>query len=257
MQVGIDWSTTGIQKPASKLDLRHLSLKPDPSGVSKDQQPQVKSAVVSKGPQTQSSSSHSAPPRFQEQSEGQGGRTSKKTSGLTDPEKVELRDKPYNWIVAWIHRLDPKGYVEEIHSFRHFHRSSKTFALEIITITDWGHKCFDVGLQFPLPMFPHYVFKKFAGSRQGGGQVPTKPNYLTKTGGDIWAKCSEGWIWMAAILQFWTDEASIADGELFRGQSHPVSALAEYVMNAVNPVLPLWYKVTWDHVITHTPWMKK
>ena len=39
VQVGIDWSTTGIQKPVSKLDPRHPSFKPDPSGVSKDQQP--------------------------------------------------------------------------------------------------------------------------------------------------------------------------------------------------------------------------
>ena len=62
---------------------------------------------------------------------------------------------------------------------------------------------------------------------------------------------------MAAILQFWMDEASVADSELFRGRMCPISALAEYVMNAVNPVLPPGYKVTWDHVITHTPWMKK
>ena len=163
VQVGIDWSTTGIKKPVSKLDPRHPSFKPDPSGVSKDQQPRVKSTVVSKGSQKQSTT-RSAPPGFQEQSEGQGGRTSKKTSGPTDPEKVELRDKPYDWIVAQIHRLDLKGYVEEIHSFRHFHRNSKSFALEIIVITDWGHKCFDVGLQFPLPMFPHYLFNEFAGS---------------------------------------------------------------------------------------------
>ena len=43
---------------------------------------------------------------------------------------------------------------------------------------------------------------------------------------------------MVTILQFWTDEASIADSELFRGWSHLVSALAEYVMTTVNPVLP-------------------
>ena len=119
--------------------------------------------------------------------------------------------------MARIHRLDPKGYVEEIHSFRHFHRNSKSFVLEIISITDWGRKCFDVGLQFSLPMFPHYLFNKFAGSRQGGGQVPAKSHYLTKAGGDVRAKCSEGWIWMAAILQFWMDEASVTDGELFGG----------------------------------------
>ena len=51
---------------------------------------------------------------------------------------------------------------------------------------------------------------------------------------------------MAAILQFWTDEASITDGKLFGGRTHPVSALVEYVMNAVNLVLPLGYKVTWE-----------
>ena len=108
--------------------------------------------VVSKASQKQSST-RGAQPGFQEQSEGQNGRTSKKTSGPINPEKVELRDKPYDWIVAQIHQLDPKGYVEEIHSFRHFHRNSKSFALEIIMITDWGHKCFDVGLQFPCPCF--------------------------------------------------------------------------------------------------------
>ena len=171
VQVGIDWSTMGIQKPIPKPDPRHPSFKPDPSGVSKDQQPWVKSMVVSKASQKQSST-RSTPPRFQEQSEGQGGRTSKKTYGPTDLEKVELRDKPYDWIMAWIHRLDWKGYVEEIHSFRHFHRNSKSFTLEIISIPDWGHKCFDVSLQFPLPMFPHYLFNEFAGSQQGRRTSP-------------------------------------------------------------------------------------
>ena len=109
--------------------------------------------VVSKASQKQSST-RGAPTSFQ--SEGQNGRTSKK--------KVELRDKPYDWIMAQIHRLDPKSYLEEIHSFRHFHRNGKSFTLEIIATTDWGRKCFDVGLQFPLPMFPHYLFNKFARS---------------------------------------------------------------------------------------------
>ena len=43
VQVGIDWSNTGIQKPVPKLDPRHLSFKPDPSGASSNQQPWVKS----------------------------------------------------------------------------------------------------------------------------------------------------------------------------------------------------------------------
>ena len=50
--------------------------------------------------------------------------------GSADPEKLELKEKPHGWIAVQIHCLDLKGYVEEIHSFRHFHRNSKSFALE-------------------------------------------------------------------------------------------------------------------------------
>ena len=171
VQVGIDWSTMGIQKPVPKPDPQHPTFKPDLSGANKDPQPKVKLAVVSKGSQKQGGSS-SAPPKPQEQP---GGKTSNKTSGLNDLEKLELKDKPYQWIAAQVNRLDLKGYMEEIHSFRHFNQSSKTFVLEIIAITDWGRKCFDVGLQFPIPVFPYYLFNEFAGSRQGCGQIPAKP----------------------------------------------------------------------------------
>ena len=116
VQVGIDWSNTGIQKLVSKPDPCHPSFKPDSSGASSDQQPQVKSSVVSKGSQKQSSS-RSAQPGSQESSKGQSGKSSSKTSGLTDPKKLELKEKPYHWIAAQIHHLDPKGYVEDIHSF--------------------------------------------------------------------------------------------------------------------------------------------
>ena len=256
VQVGIDWSNMGIQKPVPKPDPHHPSFKPDLAGAGSNQQPRVKSSVVSKGSLKQSSS-HSAPPGSQEPSERQSRKAGSKTSGLTDPEKLELKEKSYHWIVAGIHHLDPKGYVEEIHSFWHFHRNSKSFTLEIIVIADWGRKCADVGLHYPIPAFPNYLFNEFARSRQGGGQVPTKPDYLTKSGGDVWAKCMEAWIWMVSILQFWTDKASIADGELFGGQMHLVSRLAKYVMNTINPILPPGCKVSWDHIITRTPWMRK
>ena len=60
-----------------------------------------------------------------------------------------------------------------------------------------------------------------------------------------------------AVLQFWGDEASSTDGLVYGGREHPVSALAEYVFNAVNPGLEPGSKVTWDDVVIHTPWMSK
>ena len=135
-----------------------------------------------------------------------------------------------------------------------FGENAKSFALEIIAIIDWGRKYVDAGFHYPMPIFPHYLFAR---SWQGGGQVPNKPNHLSKAGGDVREKSMEAWIWMASILQFWTDEASIADEELFGGWIRLASSLAEYVISTMNLVLEPGYKVSWDHVIGQTPWMNK
>ena len=69
-------------------------------------------------------------------------KTEAKSSGLGpakylgDPEKREVKDMLYDWIARRMARLDPKGFVEEINSFQHFDRNSKTFAFEIIALAD-------------------------------------------------------------------------------------------------------------------------
>ena len=67
----------------------------------------------------------------------------------------------------------------------------------------------------------------------------------------------EAWKWMVAILQFWGDEASTADGIVYGGCERPISALAEYVLNTINPGLDPGSKITWDDVVTRTPWLTK
>ena len=59
------------------------------------------------------------------------------------------------------------------------------------------------------------------------------------------------------VLQFWTDEATVADGTVYGGRVRPASALAEYVMDTVNPGLEPGSKVSWEDVNTRTPWMSK
>ena len=62
---------------------------------------------------------------------------------------------------------------------------------------------------------------------------------------------------MVAVLQFWEDEASTADGKVYGGCERPVSALAEYVLNTINPGLDSGSKIMWDDVVAQTPWMAK
>ena len=176
---------------------------------------------------------------------------------LGDPKKRELKEKPHQWIKAQVKRLNPTGYMEEINSFRHFGRNAGSFALEIIAIADWGQKYMDAGFNYPIPTFPQYRFSQLPKSCQGRAQVPARPDHLSHPGGDVRAKSRESWIWLVAVLQFWGDEASIADGVVYRGRERPVSSLAEYGLNTVNPGFEPRSQITWDDVVIHTPWLSK
>ena len=96
VQVGIDWTTTGIQKPVSKPD-----SKSSKSNVSKTS---MKSTIAKES-----------------QKHGSGSWTRTDLSctpntQLGDPKKREIKDKPHRWIEARVKHLDPAGYMEEINS---------------------------------------------------------------------------------------------------------------------------------------------
>ena len=126
-----------------------------------------------------------------------------------------------------------------------------------MAIADWGLKYFDVGFRYPIPAFPQFLFTPVMNSHQGGSQVPVKPTQLHSLGGDIHQRCREAWKWMVAVLQFWGDEASTADGKVYGGRECPVSTLAEYVLNTINLGLDSGSKITQDDVVARTPWMAK
>ena len=235
IQVGIDWSTTGIQKPVSKLDSHPPSSKLDVSGTS------VRSAVV------KVSQKHASASWTRTGLEGRPSRTP--NAQLGDLEKREIKDKPHRWIEARVKRLDPAGYMEEINSLRYFGRNAGCFALQIVAIADWGRKYMDVGFRYPIPMFPQFLFTPLPESHQGGAQVPVKLSQVNTPRGDVRDRSREAWKWMVEVLQFWGDEASSTDGIVYGGCECPISALAEYILNTINPGLDPGSKITWDDVV--------
>ena len=124
-------------------------------------------------------------------------------------------------------------------------------------IADWGWRLLDKGLKYPIPTFPQYLFTPLPDMHQAGAQVPVKPSQLGNPGGDVRNRSRESWKWLVTVLQFWTDEASVADGIVYGGHVCPVSALAEYVLNTINLGLEPRSWVTWEDVVIRTPWMSK
>ena len=230
--VGIYWSTTGIQKPTSKPDSCPPSSKFNISGTG------VKSAMAKE------SQKHASMTR------AKTDLSRNPNAQLGNREKWEIKEKPHRWIEARVKCLDPAGYMEEINSLRCFGRNAGCFALQIVAIVDWGWKYMDMGFQFPIPTFPQFLFTPVTNSHQGGAQVPIKPSHLQNPRGDVCLRSREAWKWMVAVLQFWGDEASTANGIVYGGRECPISALAEYILNIINPGLDPGSKITWDDVVT-------
>ena len=115
----------------------------------------------------------------------------------------------------------------------------------------------DTGFKYPIPVFPQFLFTPLLESHQGGSQVPVKPTQVNAPRGNVHIKSREAWKWMVAVLQFWRDKASSANGIVYGGCECPVSTLAEYVLNTINPGLDPGSKITWDDVVIQTPWMTK
>ena len=188
---------------------------------------------------------------------GKEGRSSRTPSEASpgNPEKIELWDKPYRWIEARVRRLDAASYMEEIHSMRFFGKNAADFALQIIAIADWGRRYLEVGLSYPVPTFQDFIFTLVPDSH--GSQVPVKPSQVRAPAGDVRDKSREAWKWLVVLLQFWGDKASAVDRLVYGGREHPISTLAEYMFNTINPGLRRRFKVTWDDIVIITPWMTK
>ena len=214
VQVSFDWSMMGIQKPTPKPDSCPPSSKQNVTGAS------TRSAVAKESQKHATRTDLSRNPNTQ----------------LGDPEKREIKKKSHRWIESRVKRLDPAGYMEEINSLRCFGRNAGcfAFALQIVAITDWGRKYMDVGFRYLIHAFPQFLFTPVTDSHQSGSQVPVKPSQLHKPRGDVRHRSREAWKWIVAVLQFWGDEASTADGIVYGGCECPVSALVEYVMNTIN-----------------------
>ena len=264
--VGIDWQTTAIEEPAPKTSSQHPSFKPDRTGASKSPpEPKVKSAVVVKGPSAKSTKSmepsghHSqTPARFPKKKKNKPLKPpgfKSKDRELTEKEMV--RDRAYDWIAARADRLDPRGYVEETCSLKFFGHQQVTYGLEIVAIIDWARRYLELGMIHPLPTLPMYLFSSFIASCQTANSPLKKDDGMYTDTDDIRERFHPGWILMAAVLQFWTDEQSILDGEINGGRIRPASTLAQYVMKSLNHLVPEDLQITWEQVVERTPWVCK
>ena len=65
-------------------------------------------------------------------------------------------------------------------------------------------------------------------------------------------KCKERWKYLIMLLQFWMDNNAMVC--IRGGPIRPMSALAKFIKDTANCVLPSGFQISWKHIIQQTPW---
>ena len=78
-------------------------------------------------------------------------------------------------------------------------RNASCFALQIVDTADLGWKFMNVGLNYPLPMFPQFLLTPLPETHHGRAQVPFKPSHVSVPGGDMRDKSREALKWIVAV----------------------------------------------------------
>ena len=126
-----------------------------------------------------------------------------------------------------------------------------------MAIIDWAWKYLDLGMRHPLPILPQYLFSSFVASHQTVNSPLKRDEDIYIPTDNLRKWFQWGWVLAAAVFQFWTDEQSILDGVINGSWIRPMSALAQYVMKSLNPVVPEDLQITWDQIVDRTPWVHK
>ena len=71
----------------------------------------------------------------------------------------------------------------------------------------------------------------------------------------VWTKSQKAWTYLCALLQFWTDEAMTASGEvLYGGRHYPANPMIARIRAVLNPSFGKHFEITWASIAASTAW---
>ena len=120
-----------------------------------------------------------------------------------------------------------------------FSNQAQKFAVEVLTIIEWGTQHWKLQETFPVPVIPRWLrMPEFTQTTTPlRGERPLMP-----TGGHFEDICLH---WMAVLLQYWQDHMT---PYLYGGRFRRISDLAATIIWDINPWLPHQARFGWGYV---------
>ena len=142
-------------------------------------------------------------------------------------------ENPMLYLEECYHQINPVEHQLEVHSMRFFGAGAESAAIEVLAIIDWAAKFLELS-HSPIPEDP--------------GDAILKEKCVR-------TKAQKAWVYLCALLQFWTDKAMMESSEIMYGGWHrPANPMIAWIRAMLNPSFGEHFQITWASIAASTSW---
>ena len=128
--------------------------------------------------------------------------------------------------------------------------------IEVLTLIDWATEYMKLS-NSPIPDIPGFIQSPFiAGGAPARNPLPMDPGLSFQQDLDLCTKAQLTWTYLCALLQSWTDEATVAEGGLYGSKRRPTNPLIGRVWAVINPFAGKTFEVSWESIEASTSWTR-
>ena len=152
------------------------------------------------------------------------------------------------------HQIAPAEYQLEVHFMRFFGAQAESTTIEVLALIDWATEFLELS-RSPVPEIPAFLRRPFVVCKKVQFPIPEDPRDAIHKEKCVCTKAQKAWVYLCALLQFWTDEATTESGEImYGGQRRPANPMIVRIRAVLNPSFGEHFQITWASIATSTSW---
>ena len=125
-------------------------------------------------------------------------------------------------------------------------------AIEVLALIDWAAEYVEISCTL-VPQIPGFLRRPFIKGKLVKHPIPDDPAESIHKEKCIRTKAQKAWTYLCTLLQFWTDEATTASGEvMYGGQCQPANPMIARIRATLNLSFGDHFKITWASIAVST-----
>ena len=152
------------------------------------------------------------------------------------------------------HQIDPVQHQLEVHSMRFFGAGAESTAIEVLALINWATEFLELS-RSPVLEILAFLWRLFVVSKKVQFPIPEDPGDAIHKEKCVRTKAQKAWVYICALLQFWTDEATMESGEImYGGWCQPANPMIARIRAILNPSFGEHFQITWASIAASTSW---